>query len=634
MQSTGHSSMQALSRTSTHGSAITYVTSRPSYGAQSGGLRCDEPKAYFHYEIRRQGVRQMLGPEHVGLRVAVRIRLHDAAPGRRYRDVTGELIHWDTERLEVRSAAGTTVTVPIGDVAAARPIPPRPTPFSEILELERLLAAAWPPVEAEDLGGWLLRYSDGYTRRANSVLALTESDLSLDAAIAAVERWYAERGERPLIAVAPIAKRLDEELASRGWTDEARTAVLTKELGGDGYDGAARIVHRPSEDLLEQVGRGMPEVAAKILGSGPRRGFAEITEAGVLVARGRGAIEGDLVMISGIGTLPEYRRRGLGTEILHALESWGFRSGASRAALQVETDNEAALAMYGKLGYTERYRYWYRTPGTVRLGGRGLRRVRLLLPGGLGGLELAAVLVHAERHDDQVADEAGDHERGEEQHDLREDPVDAGVVDPGDDRVQQHRHQRRDHEDRQQLGHDLPPLTPHAPPDPGGDRHGGHRQVGDQPDELAGVGGGLGAVVQPPGDDPPDEVGRDQRQREAVDRGPVRHQKAIEEGHDEDSFWIEGCESCRFGLGRKYCHSDTATPAVPASSSAYPFRPLVITSEPAAVGADAKRTTTNQMAEVSTAAQRPPVHHTPSPARPQLRAKASAPASGTATVPR
>jgi ribosomal protein S18 acetylase RimI-like enzyme len=66
------------------------------------------------------------------------------------------------------------------------------------------------------------------------------------------------------------------------------------------------------------------------------------------------------VAITSIGTLPAFRRQGLGTEILHALEAWGYGCGARRAALQVETDNEAAIAMYARLGYIERYRYYYR----------------------------------------------------------------------------------------------------------------------------------------------------------------------------------------------------------------------------------------------------------------------------------
>ncbi|MDN3238877.1 GNAT family N-acetyltransferase [Glycomyces tritici] len=259
--------------------------------------------------------------------------------------------------------SGTAVTIDASAVVAARAIPPKPTPFSEILELERLLAATWPALETAELGGWLLRYAAGFSRRANSVLALTAPPGGTDAALAAVGAWYEARGARPLVALpGGVAKRLDEELAARGWEAEGRTAVMTKRLEGTAYDGETVVVDAPGAALLEQVGREAPETAARVFGSGPGRGYAEVWRGGELAARGRGAVAGDLVAITNIGTLPAFRRQGLGTEILRALEAWGYEHGARRAALQVEADNEAAIAMYERLGYAERYRYCYRGP--------------------------------------------------------------------------------------------------------------------------------------------------------------------------------------------------------------------------------------------------------------------------------
>ncbi|GAB3646472.1 GNAT family N-acetyltransferase [Glycomyces tarimensis] len=307
----------------------------------------------------------MLRPEHVGRRVVVRMRLADASPGHRFRDVTGELIELGADHLRVLAPSGTAVTVDAADVVAAKTIPPKPTRFSEILRLERLLAASWPALESFESGGWLLRYSDGFTRRANSVLALVVPDAGLESALAEVERWYAERGARPLISVAmPLSKRLDEALAARGWHAEGETAVLTKAAGALGYSGDAVIAHEPSPDLLEQTAPGREDLAARVLGSGPSRAFAEIRRDGVLAARGRAAIEGDTAAITGIGTLPECRRQGLGSQILDVLTDWAAAAGAGRIALQVETDNEAALAMYRRLGFTEHHRYHYRELAT------------------------------------------------------------------------------------------------------------------------------------------------------------------------------------------------------------------------------------------------------------------------------
>ncbi|WP_051703961.1 GNAT family N-acetyltransferase [Glycomyces sp. NRRL B-16210] len=299
--------------------------------------------------------------------------MDDPRPGRRFTDVTGELIEVGAEHWRVLPAAGAVVTIDVAAVVAARPIPPKPTPFSEILELERALAATWPALETERLGGWVLRYAEGFSRRANSVLAPTAPEGGLDAAVAAVEAWYGARGARPLFALSgPVTKRLDAELAARGWVAEAETAVMTRPIEEAAYEGEAVVDDVLGPELLEQLGRGAPSVAAAVLGSGPGRGYAQIQREGedgalALAARGRGAVSGELVAITGIGTLPAFRRRGLGTEILRALEAWGAGAGARRAALQVEADNEAAIAMYRRLGYAERYRYHYRGPAAQAL---------------------------------------------------------------------------------------------------------------------------------------------------------------------------------------------------------------------------------------------------------------------------
>jgi ribosomal protein S18 acetylase RimI-like enzyme len=61
-----------------------------------------------------------------------------------------------------------------------------------------------------------------------------------------------------------------------------------------------------------------------------------------------------------INTAPQWRRKGIGTQLVRTLLSWGKDHGASRAYLQVMKDNEAALALYASLGFTEAYAYWYR----------------------------------------------------------------------------------------------------------------------------------------------------------------------------------------------------------------------------------------------------------------------------------
>lgn len=52
-----------------------------------------------------------------------------------------------------------------------------------------------------------------------------------------------------------------------------------------------------------------------------------------------------------------YRRRGFGRAIALTALKWGWMQGASRAWLQVGTENEAAVKMYERMGFAELYRY-------------------------------------------------------------------------------------------------------------------------------------------------------------------------------------------------------------------------------------------------------------------------------------
>src|SRR5664280_1221324 len=85
MQSTGHSSMQALSFTSTHGSAMTYVTTRGPLGLHSRAGTAPGGTAVAQYAHRRPpaspGVPAHRGPRRRRRhRVSPVLRLPDTRP--------------------------------------------------------------------------------------------------------------------------------------------------------------------------------------------------------------------------------------------------------------------------------------------------------------------------------------------------------------------------------------------------------------------------------------------------------------------------------------------------------------------------------------------------------------------------
>lgn len=69
--------------------------------------------------------------------------------------------------------------------------------------------------------------------------------------------------------------------------------------------------------------------------------------------------KGDGIYIRGVGILPEHRRRGLGRQLLAAVLTLLRAEGQTRFALDVATENPAALSIYKSCGFRETIVYDY-----------------------------------------------------------------------------------------------------------------------------------------------------------------------------------------------------------------------------------------------------------------------------------
>jgi len=61
--------------------------------------------------------------------------------------------------------------------------------------------------------------------------------------------------------------------------------------------------------------------------------------------------EGQFCRVLSVATMPEYRRKGLGTEMMRAAEREARKRGCIRVRLEVSTQNYAAIEFYRGLGY-------------------------------------------------------------------------------------------------------------------------------------------------------------------------------------------------------------------------------------------------------------------------------------------
>jgi len=227
--------------------------------------------------------------------------------------------------------------------------------------------------------GWVLRLSPAKAKRARSVNPHFGSSLPLDAKIRRCETLYAAHSLPALFRMTPFAqpKNLAASLDRRGYEVFDPTLVQLIALDGVRNVEARRDIElvRPSlTDFVESIGelrRSSPtERAAHLerLCCTPLALYALLARVdGRAVACGQVAIDDGLAGIYDMMTVDECRGRGLGTAIVRALLQWAKEQGAMHAFLQVNADNEAALAVYRRFGFETTYTYHYRArPGECR----------------------------------------------------------------------------------------------------------------------------------------------------------------------------------------------------------------------------------------------------------------------------
>ncbi len=274
---------------------------------------------------------------------------------------------------------GETVRIAESSLVAGKLVPAAPArrrgPAATYEELARVAARAWQPVESERLGEWLLRAAGGFTRRANSVLPLGDPGLPLDEALAAVRRWYGERGLPAYIQTATGAEGTQEllcaELERRGWVREVTAELWIGALApvADRAEGSGVVLSRTADEawLARYQRKGVSEVALKVLGSGPSVWFATVPGASAgqpPAAIGRCVVDGRWASFAAVEVDPARRRQGLATAVMAALARQALAEGASAACLQVEADNAGARALYAGTGFTAHHAYHhYREPG-------------------------------------------------------------------------------------------------------------------------------------------------------------------------------------------------------------------------------------------------------------------------------
>lgn len=284
----------------------------------------------------------------VGSRVSIRYRL-PGGTAHAMTDVIGEIQTVDPV-IVLRTKSDGLVEVSPADVVAVRELSVVPVRTSEIRALEHAAALAWPGTEQHWQDGWLLRAGGGYTSRANSAVPLDFS--ATVEALPPIVDWYRQRGLPPWLA-------LPERLLPIRADGIKHTRVMVTDLTDAESDPAVALSSTPDAAWLTGYERDVPAEVLTAVVDGEVV-FASLATAAV----GRGAVttapDGTRWLgISAVHVGADQRRQGHARRLCLALLGWGAEQGATRAYVQVLSENSGAVMLYHSLGFRLHHHHRY-----------------------------------------------------------------------------------------------------------------------------------------------------------------------------------------------------------------------------------------------------------------------------------
>ncbi|MBS3177950.1 MULTISPECIES: GNAT family N-acetyltransferase [unclassified Pseudoclavibacter] len=235
-------------------------------------------------------------------------------------------------------------------------------------DASRALRASWPALDERRLGGWAVGFSEGFTRRANSVWMLGEVG-DVETAIGTVEEAYRVRG-LPSRFLTTDSSDSDEVAALRafGYVTSLSGGVLARALGpADGphqslagsHPSAVLSVSAPQlppdwlDAWLTWSGRRLPSdrrLAPRILRQGTPS-FLSVSVDGSNVATARLSVLDGIGVVDCLVTARASRGRGYARLLLERAQHEAFALGASSCLAMVVDGNDASLRLFDRLGY-------------------------------------------------------------------------------------------------------------------------------------------------------------------------------------------------------------------------------------------------------------------------------------------
>jgi GNAT superfamily N-acetyltransferase len=224
---------------------------------------------------------------------------------------------------------------------------------------EQACLNAWPALHNVVYDDWIVRFSEGLTRRANSVNPLRATARANGASIQLFENLFRAQ-ELPLIFRIPtlLDPTVDRGLERLGFTAEGESCVIYADIGAVEAkpDPAVEVTARVEEDwlkamnLMQKRTEEQSEIFDQIvLSIAVPAGYATLRDHGEVVAQAYGVIHDDLLCCESVITSEAARGKGVGRALINSVYDAARRAGSPRVYWQTHETNLVAQELYNRV---------------------------------------------------------------------------------------------------------------------------------------------------------------------------------------------------------------------------------------------------------------------------------------------
>ncbi|MFX0185155.1 MAG: GNAT family N-acetyltransferase [Candidatus Hodarchaeota archaeon] len=246
----------------------------------------------------------------------------------------------------------------------------------KVLLFQELTNNAWPARECFFIHGWILRFSDGFFSRANSVLPLHYFGSDIEEDILNVERIYRNKGLNVIFQIPDYTKpsNLDNKLDYLDYNVKSPTTVMVYGIDtlrnmdllqdcryavtSDEIDKLWLKANHLFSNHTQEKNQAKEAIINRI--KIPKKFYFAMSCDEKIVGATLGVLERGNLGIYSFIVDPKMRRKKLGSSLMNYVIEWCKESSIHQIYLQVEKYNIPAIELFKKIGFQSIYSYHYR----------------------------------------------------------------------------------------------------------------------------------------------------------------------------------------------------------------------------------------------------------------------------------